>query len=179
MNTEFPKIINEKHFHRLLNLMNSGNILIGGKANEKTNQIEPTVLDRVTWESPVMLEEIFGPLLPVLEFEHLRDAIDQVNRRPKPLALYLFTADKENEKYVLRNTSYGGGCINDTIVHLATSHMPFGGVGESGMGGYHGKASFDTFSHRKSVLKKSSLIDIPFRYPPYGNRLGLLKKIMG
>jgi aldehyde dehydrogenase (NAD+) len=177
-NTEFPKIINEKHFNRLKGLIEGGHAVIGGRANPKTNQIEPTVLDLVEWNSTIMAEEIFGPVLPVLVYEDLKEAVSEINRHPKPLALYYFTESKERERYVLKNTSYGGGCINDTMVHLASSHMPFGGVGESGMGGYHGKASFDTFSHKKSVLKKSNRIDVPLRYPPYKNHITLLKKVM-
>jgi aldehyde dehydrogenase (NAD+) len=125
-----------------------------------------------------MAEEIFGPILPILEYKDLNEVVTRVNSRPKPLALYYFTNKKENERKIIRSISYGGGCINDTIMHLATSHMPFGGVGESGMGGYHGKASFDTFSHKKSILKKSNLFDIPLRYPPYKDHLKMLKKIM-
>ncbi|MGE5581419.1 MAG: aldehyde dehydrogenase [Bacillota bacterium] len=175
---DYPKIINEKHFKRLLNLMKSGRVVFGGGYSEQTNQIAPTILDGVTWESPVMQEEIFGPLLPVLEFEEISEAVSTVNKQAKPLALYLFTNDKEREKYIINNTSFGGGCVNDTIVHMATPFMPFGGVGMSGMGGYHGKASFDTFSHQKSILKKANFFDIPLRYPPYKNHLELLKKIM-
>ncbi len=174
---DFPKIINEKHFKRLLGLMNNEEILLGGESNEKTLQIAPTIVDHVTWDSPLMQEEIFGPILPVLEFENLNDVISEIIKRPKPLALYFFTTSREREEKVLRDISFGGGCINDTIMHLATTHMPFGGVGDSGMGGYHGKASFDTFSHHKSILKKSNLIDIPLRYPTHKN-LSLLKKIM-
>ena len=177
-NPDYPNIINSKHFNRLLGLMQNESITIGGKYNEQTNRIVPTIIDNVTWDKPVMREEIFGPLLPVLEFENLNDIITTVNSHPKPLALYFFTNDKEREDYVIHNTSFGGGCINDTIVHLATSYMPFGGVGDSGMGGYHGKASFDTFSHKKSILKKSTLFDVPLRYPPYKNKLKLLKLIM-
>jgi len=175
---KFPKIVNEKHFQRLLGLMESGDIYCGGKSDPKINRIEPTILDNVSWESPIMQEEIFGPLLPVLEFEDLEDVVKQVNARPKPLALYLFTTSKANEKHILTSISHGGGCINDTVVHLATPYLPFGGVGESGMGSYHGKASFDTFSHKKSIMKKSNLIDIPLRYPPYPESTKLLKKFM-
>lgn len=177
VNKDYPKIINEKHFQRLLSLMEGNEIAIGGRSNSKTLQIEPTVLCLKSWESSVMAEEIFGPVLPIIEFTSLKAAVDEINQHPKPLALYFFTNSKENERYVLKNVSYGGGCINDTIVHLATSYMPFGGVGESGMGGYHGKASFDTFSHKKSVLIKSNKIDVPLRYPPYKNKLKLLKKV--
>jgi aldehyde dehydrogenase (NAD+) len=177
-NPDYPKIINEKHFQRLRGLMANENIIVGGQCNEATHQIAPTIFHGVTWESPVMQEEIFGPLFPVLEYEKLSEAVLAVNNHPKPLALYFFSNDKGRGEYVIKNISFGGGCINDTIVHLATSHMPFGGVGDSGMGGYHGKASFDTFSHPKSVLNKSTLLDIPLRYPPFKNHLNLLKKIM-
>lgn len=178
-NKEYPKIINKKHFNRLLNLMKSGNVISGGQYSDKTNHIAPTIIDGITWESPIMQEEIFGPLLPVLEFKELNEVVLNVNKNPKPLALYLFINNKKKERYVLDNISFGGGCINDTIIHLATPYMPFGGVGESGIGAYHGKESFLTFSHRKSILKKSNLFDIPLRYPPYKKRLNLLKKFMG
>ncbi|MDF2542948.1 MAG: NAD-dependent aldehyde dehydrogenase [Herbinix sp.] len=174
-NTKFPKIINQKHFHRLTNLLEGSNILIGGQSNVQSNQIAPTILDKVTWDSPVMQDEIFGPILPVLEFDQIQEVVTQINQHPKPLALYYFTNHKSRERKLLKHTSFGGGCINDTIVHLATAHMPFGGVGDSGMGGYHGKASFDTFSHKKSILKKSNLLDIGLRYPPYQNDLKWLK----
>jgi len=177
-NNEYPKIVNEKHFQRLLNLIQSGHVVLGGKSNPQTVQIEPTVIDNVDWKSPVMAEEIFGPILPVIEFKQLYEVVSEINRHPKPLALYYFTSNKDHERYVLKYASYGGGCINDTIVHLASSHMPFGGVGESGMGGYHGKSSFDTFSHKKSILKKSSRVDVPLRYPPYRNHISLLKLIL-
>ena len=177
-NPEFPKIINEKHFQRLNELIETGEIIYGGKANIKTKQIGLTLMDNVTIEDPIMGEEIFGPILPIIVYEDLNDAVDLINSRPKPLALYLFSKSKEVERQVINGVSYGGGCINDTIVHLATSYMGFGGVGESGMGSYHGKASIDTFSHSKSVLKKSNFIDIPVRYPPYGNKLNILKRIM-
>lgn len=178
LNPDFPKIINEKHFNRLTGLMDSGKVIFGGKSNPVTCQIEPTLLDQVHFHSPIMQEEIFGPILPMIEYDNLFEAILEIKRYPKPLALYFFTRDIDNEKYVLRNISYGGGCINDTIVHLATSYMPFGGVGNSGMGGYHGKASFETFSHKKSVLKKSNLIDVPLRYPPYKDHLKYAKLIL-
>ncbi len=177
-NPDYPKIINDKHFNRLLGLIQNETIVVGGQYNDQTHRIAPTILDNVTWDRPIMQEEIFGPLLPVLEFESLDDVIVAVNHHPKPLALYFFTQDRKRERYVIDNTSFGGGCVNDTVVHLATSYMPFGGVGDSGMGGYHGKASFDTFSHLKSILKKSTLFDIPLRYPPYKNKLKLLKRMM-
>lgn len=176
-NEEYPKMINEKHFDRVLGLMEGAHIVSGGESDRARLKIAPTILDQVNWESAVMQEEIFGPLLPVLTFYDIKEVIQMVNARPSPLALYYFTKDKRREGKVLKHISYGGGCINDTVVHLATSHMPFGGVGNSGMGGYHGKDSFDTFTHRKSIMKKSLLIDVPIRYAPFKNKLALLKKI--
>lgn len=177
-NEEYPKIINQKHFERLLGLLESGNILTGGQYHEAGRQIAPTILDNVTWKSVVMQEEIFGPLLPVMEFENLRDALEMINQHPKPLAFYLFTTSKKNEMYAIKTASFGGGCINDTIIHLSNPHLVFGGVGESGMGQYHGKGSYDTFTHPKSIIKKSNLLDINLRYPPFKNHLNLLKKFM-
>ena len=167
----------ETLFDRVIGRMEGANIAAGGESDRVSQKIAPTVLDQVTWENPVMQEEIFGPLLPVLAFYDLKEAVQMINARPRPLALYYFTKDKKREAKVLKYISYGGGYINDTVVHLATSYMPFGGVGSSGMGGYHGKDSFDTFTHRKSVMKKSLAIDIPIRYAPFKNKLALLKKI--
>ena len=178
VNSDFPKIINKKHFDRLNSLLETGEIIYGGEVNEKSNQIGFTLLDNVNWNDPIMQEEIFGPILPIIDYENLDEVVKLLKNRPKPLALYLFTKSKSIENKIITQVSYGGGCINDTIVHLATSYMGFGGVGESGMGSYHGKASIDTFSHSKSVMKKSNLIDIPVRYHPYGNKLKLLKMIM-
>ena len=164
---DYPKIINEKHFERICHLIEGEEVLVGGKANPDTLQIAPTVLNHVKWDAPVMQEEIFGPVLPVLEFTKIEEAEQFVKERPKPLALYLFTQDKSIEKKITEGLSYGGGCVNDTIIHLATSYMGFGGVGESGMGNYHGKESFETFSHRKSMIKKYNWFDNPVRYVPY------------
>ena len=164
---DYPKIINEKHFERICHLIEGEEVLVGGKANPDTLQIAPTVLNHVKWDAPVMQEEIFGPVLPVLEFTKIEEAEQFVKERPKPLALYLFTQDKSIEKKITEVLSYGGGCVNDTIIHLATSYMGFGGVGESGMGNYHGKESFETFSHRKSMIKKYNWFDNPVRYVPY------------
>ncbi|NTV91111.1 MAG: aldehyde dehydrogenase family protein, partial [Clostridiales bacterium] len=177
-NEEFPRIINEKHFNRVKAYLDCGRILTGGSTDKRTLRIAPAILDQVGWEDPVMQEEIFGPILPVLEYSDLNGLISDLKNRPKPLALYLFSTDREAEAKIVNGVSFGGGCINDTIVHLATSEMPFGGVGNSGMGGYHGKWSFETFTHTKSILKKSNLLDIKLRYPPYGKKLGLLKQIM-
>ncbi len=177
-NESYPKIINEKHFQRLLGLLQDGHLIFGGSFNKETRQIAPTLIDQVNWKSPIMQEEIFGPILPVLEYHNLNEVIAMLRKRPKPLALYYFTNKGAKERKVLRSLSFGGGCINDTLMHLATNHMPFGGVGNSGMGGYHGKDSFNTFSHKKSILKKSTLIDIPLRYPPFQESLRLLKLLL-
>ena len=177
-NPDYPRIINEKHFNRLLGLLEGEKIVAGGGSNAVNLQIEPTLLDEVGWNAQVMSEEIFGPVLPVFTYSTLEDAIKMINERPKPLAAYFFTSDKKAERYFLQNLSFGGGCINDTIVHLSVSRLPFGGVGESGMGSYHGKAGFDAFTHYKSVLLKSKRIDIPLRYPPYSDwGLKLLQKM--
>ncbi len=173
----FPKIINKKHFDRLLGLMDNEEIILGGNGNPSTLKIEPTLVDHVVWASPLMQGEIFGPILPILKFDDLDEVIPEVNRHPKPLALYFFTTEKDRAERILRDISFGGGCINDTVMHLASIHLPFGGVGESGMGQYHGKASFDTFSHKKSILKKSNRIDIPLRYPPH-KHIDFLKMIL-
>ena len=177
-NKNYPKIINEKHFARLVRLMEGCEVLAGGKTAAESLKIEPTIVDLVHGESPVMQEEIFGPLFPVLTFDTIQEAAGFVTKREKPLALYLFTKSKENESYILSHTSYGGGCINDTVVHLATPYMPFGGVGNSGMGSYHGKESFTAFSHQKSIMKKALWLDLPLRYAPYRRwALSVLKKI--
>jgi aldehyde dehydrogenase (NAD+) len=165
-NPDYPKIINEKHFHRLMGLMEGEKILTGG-IGKKNSQIAPTILDDITPQSNIMQEEIFGPILPILTFERIDEVTSYVNSQPKPLAFYLFTTDRRMENHILNAISFGGGCINDTIIHLATSHMGFGGVGQSGMGSYHGKHSFDTFSHKKSIVKKANWLDLPMRYPPY------------
>ena len=177
-NEDYTAIINQRHFKRLIALLNEGEIIVGGDYSLDTLHIAPTIIDQVDWDMPIMQEEIFGPLLPVMAFDDLKQLPSLLNSRPKPLALYFFSTHREHQKIMLENTSFGGGCINDTIMHLATPYLPFGGVGESGMGSYHGSWSFDTFSHRKIVLKKSNLIDIKLRYTPYTGKLSLLKKIM-
>ena len=177
-NKDYPKIINKKHFERLLRLMESGRIVTGGQVDRATRQIAPTILDGVTWESAVMNEEIFGPLLPVMEFESLENVFATLKKYPKPLAFYFFTTSKKNETCAIYSASFGGGCINDTMIHLSNPNLSFGGVGESGMGQYHGKGSYDTFTHSKSIIKKSNLLDINLRYPPYKSHLEILKKII-
>lgn len=166
-NPDYGKIINEKHFDRILGLIDEKKIVQGGKADRKTLQIEPTVLDNVSFSDAVMQEEIFGPLMPVLTYDSLEDVIRTINASPHPLALYFFTSDKSAAKEVTSRCGFGGGCINDTIIHLATTEMGFGGFGESGMGAYHGKTGFDTFTHYKSIVDKKTWLDLPMRYQPY------------
>ena len=166
-NRGYVRMVNQKHFQRVMGLIQPANVIFGGQGDPDTLKIQPTILDNVDPGGPVMQEEIFGPVLPVLTFDHIQEALDLVNARPRPLALYLFSQDKGVQELFLRRVPFGGGCINDTIIHLATSRMPFGRVGHSGMGSYHGKASFDTFSHQKSIVKKSTLVDLPIRYAPY------------
>ncbi len=166
-NQNYGKIINAKHFDRVCALIDEKKVAAGGKSNAQTLKIEPTVLDNVTWDDAVMGEEIFGPLLPVLTYKNEEELYQIVNGHQKPLALYLFTQNKGLQKRVMSRCSFGGGCINDVVVHLATNNMGFGGVGESGMGAYHGKVGFDTFSHKKSIVDKKTWIDVNMRYQPY------------
>ena len=176
---EMPVIVSEKHFARVTKLLEGQNACIGGTFDEKTRFVAPTLLDGVSPDSPVMQEEIFGPILPMLTFDRLQEAIDFIRGREKSLALYLFTSDRAAERQVLGSCSFGGGCINDTIIHLATTHMPFGGVGHSGMGSYHGKKSFETFTHARSIVKKATWLDLPLRYHPYSEKkLRMVKKFM-
>lgn len=163
----YARIINQRHFNRLTELLKDGEILLGGDTNLETLYIAPTVIDRVSWKDKVMQEEIFGPILPVFEYIHLSEAIDLVNKQPKPLALYFFSNNKKNQEWVLQETTSGGACINDTVMHLTVPALPFGGVGASGFGRYHGKAGFDNFSYQRGVLNKSFLLDLEWRYPPY------------
>jgi aldehyde dehydrogenase (NAD+) len=175
---DYARIINVRHFNRLRVLLEKGTVVIGGQSDPQDRYMAPTVITNLTWDDPVMQDEIFGPILPVLEFENLSAAIASINSRPKPLALYVFSNRRENYRKVIEEVSFGAGCVNDTVVHFANPHLPFGGVGSSGIGRYHGKASFDIFSHQKSILKKSFTFDPPLRYPPYKNKLALLKKIL-
>lgn len=176
---DFTTIINDKHFDRVMNLIGPEKVYFGGIGDKKRRMIEPTVLIDVSPAAPIMQEEIFGPVLPVLTWHSPKEITDFVTSRPKPLALYLFTKDKAMEQRILSTCSFGGGCINDTIIHLATPYMGFGGVGESGMGSYHGKAGFDTFTHYRSIVKKSCLIDLPLRYRPYTETaFSLIRRVM-
>ena len=166
-NKNYGKIINEKHFDRILGLIDKEKVVFGGNSDRDALRIEPTVMDNVTFSDAVMQEEIFGPVMPVLTFDSLDEVIRNVNAMPHPLALYLFTSSKAAAKKVTARCGFGGGCINDTIIHLATTEMGFGGFGESGMGSYHGKTGFDTFTHYKSIVDKKTWLDLPMRYQPY------------
>ncbi|MBR3964819.1 MAG: aldehyde dehydrogenase [Clostridia bacterium] len=169
-NKYYGKIVNEKHFARLCGLIDKEKVVVGGSTKPDTCQIAPTVMDNVTYDDAVMGEEIFGPIMPILAFDDFDAVVDELKRKDKPLALYLFTSNKKHIKRVTTELSYGGGCINDVVIHLATSEMGFGGVGESGMGSYHGKDGFDAFSHYKSIVDKKTWIDLPMRYQPYDNK---------
>ncbi|MBY0095875.1 aldehyde dehydrogenase [Mesobacillus maritimus] len=177
-NRNFTRIVSEKHFQRLSSFLDNGKLFIGGNTNKKRLQIEPTVLTEITWEHPVMQDEIFGPILPVLEYESIDDVIKGIENHPKPLALYLFSEGESIQKKVLNQVSFGGGCLNDTVYHLGSPHLPFGGVGTSGIGSYHGKGSFYTFSHEKSILKQTTKFDLPFRYPNVKDGLTKIKKFI-
>lgn len=165
---DFGRIINVRHHRRLMGLMGSGRVVVGGNGDEAERYIAPTLLRDVPEDSPVMAEEIFGPILPVLRVADMNEAIARVNRRPKPLGIYLFTEDTRLQEEVVARTNSGGVTLNHVALHAANPHLPFGGVGPSGMGAYHGRASFEVFSHRKAVLSKPTLVDPPVMYPPYG-----------
>jgi acyl-CoA reductase-like NAD-dependent aldehyde dehydrogenase len=175
---DFGRIVNEHHFDRLLGLLHAGDIIIGGGSDRASRYIAPTVIDGITGGEPIMGDEIFGPLLPVIAYDDLSEAIEFVNSRPRPLALYFFSRDKTRQERVLAETYSGGGCINDTVVHFTVTGLPFGGVGDSGIGKYHGKASFDTFTHERSIIRNNFLVDVFLRYPPYKDHLRWLKKLL-
>ena len=168
---DLAKIVNVRHWERLVQLLPGPSereiIVFGGEVDRENRRIAPTILDQVTFDSPVMREEIFGPILPILEYDSLDETLETLQKRPTPLALYLFTKNRAMERRVFETLRFGGGCVNDTVVHLSNHHLPFGGVGPSGMGAYHGRTGFETLSHRKSVLHKGLWFDVPLRYPPY------------
>lgn len=170
-NKDYGKIINQKHFERLCGLIDKNKVIIGGETDCGSNRIAPTVMDNVTENDAVMGEEIFGPIMPILTFDDFDKMVDNLKDKDKPLALYLFSSDKGQIKRITTELSYGGGCINDVVVHLSTSEMGFGGVGQSGMGSYHGKDGFDAFSHYKSIMDKKTWLDLPMRYQPYKNKM--------
>jgi len=165
--SDYARIINTRHFNRLVRLISDVAVVFGGKNDEATNFIEPTVIDNPPLDSEIMKAEIFGPLLPIIPYFDKQEVIDYINRNPKPLALYIFSKNSSFVDEIVLKTSSGGVCVNDTISHITSPYLPFGGVGDSGMGQYHGKKGFESFSHLKSVMVKSQFIDMPFRYPPY------------
>ncbi|MFP4088412.1 MAG: aldehyde dehydrogenase [Desulfobacteraceae bacterium] len=176
---DLVRIINDAQFDRLEALMHSaGTIVHGGRVNRATRYMEPTLIDGITPEDPIMQEEIFGPLLPILDYTHLDEVIEVINSGEKPLAMYFFSASSGARERLIAATSSGGGCVNDTIMHVSNPRMPFGGVGNSGMGRYHGKYSFDTFSHHRSVLRKTTLFNPTLAYPPYGNKLKYTRRLL-
>jgi len=179
-NRDYGRIVNEAHFKRLSHMIerDKAHLIYGGQTDEADRFISPTLLDVESWEAASMEDEIFGPILPIISYHDIDEAIAGILKRPKPLALYLFTSDKQVQEKVLQEVSFGGGCINDTITHVANPRLPFGGVGNSGMGGYHGRYSFETFSHMKSILKKSTRLNLPILYPPYAGKLRTIKRLL-
>ncbi|KUG03206.1 aldehyde dehydrogenase [hydrocarbon metagenome] len=175
---DYARIVNDIHFQRLTGLMKDGQIIYGGQTDQESRYIAPTLIEGVDWTDPIMGEEIFGPLLPILEYEDLDETLDMISEQPKPLALYLFTDDQITQKKVVRMTSSGGVCINDTVSHLLPHDLPFGGVGESGKGSYHGDASFHCFSHSRSIFRNSTRFDLKEKYPPYRITLKKLKSLL-
>ncbi|MGL5477876.1 MAG: aldehyde dehydrogenase family protein, partial [Clostridium sp.] len=175
---DFPRIIRESDVKRLSDYLKCGELFYGGEVKIKDKYVSPTILKNVDLESPIMQEEIFGPIFPTLTFEKLDNIIDFIEEKEKPLALYYFSESREKIEYILSNTSSGGVTINDTVIHVATPSLPFGGVGNSGMGAYHGEESYLTFSHKKSVLVRGTFIEFPIRFAPFKNKLQLLRKVM-
>lgn len=167
---DYPRIVNSKHFDRLKELLIDSKIAIGGELERRENFIGPTIMKNVDWSDKVMEDEIFGPILPILPYENLDEAIKNILNYPKPLAFYVFSEDPQKQQSIIARIPFGGGCVNDTVVHLANPNLPFGGVGTSGLGSYHGQKSFDTFTHYKSLYQQGSLVDIPLRYPPYNEK---------
>ncbi|WP_298220477.1 aldehyde dehydrogenase [Flavobacterium sp.] len=178
LSEDFCRIVNLKNWQRLQGLLKGNTILHGGQTNEKELYIAPTIIDEPELESALMKDEIFGPLLPIISFETDEDLSKIILRYEKPLSLYVFSTDKTFSKKIMRDYAFGGGCINDTVIHFANKRLPFGGVGHSGIGAYHGRWSFDTFSHQKAVVKKSNWLDLPFRYAPYKNKLAMIRKLL-
>lgn len=176
---DYSRIVNSKHFDRLCGLIDYDKIALGGQFDRKENFIQPTAMKDIGWKDRIMEDEIFGPILPIVPYDDLNQALLEVSSRPKPLAFYVFTEDSKKKEEILSKVSFGGGCINDAVIHLTNPHLPFGGIGGSGMGGYHGKKSFDTFTHYKSVYERGSKAEIPLRYPPYAGKLRWLKLFLG
>ena len=177
---DYPKIINLHHYMRLCGLIDRESIKIGGQRDENLRKIAPCIFSNATFSSEIMKEEIFGPIIPIVTYAKIDAALDELKNRPKPLACYIFTKNQKFANKILHEFSFGGGCINDCIMHLANDYIPFGGVGESGMGGYHGEYSFNTFTHEKSILKNTGIFDLPHRFPPYTKeKLSFIRKLLG
>ena len=178
-NDTYPRIINEHHYKRLMNLIKSEESIIGGRGDDVVRRLEPTILPDVDFDHEIMKEEIFGPVLPIIEYDDINNVIRIIKAHEKPLACYVFTRDKDTAKNIIKSISYGGGCINDVILQVSNHYMPFGGVGSSGIGSYHGKFGFDTFSHKKSIVWSTTMIDLPIRYAPFSPlKFRMLKKIL-
>lgn len=179
-NTDYGRIVNERQLRRIEKMLEQDRdkLILGGSVVPEDLYIEPSLIYPASWSDASMGDEIFGPVLPIMEYSQISEAIRSINDHPKPLALYLFTEDKQVEEQVMGSVSFGGGCVNDTITHVASTHLPFGGVGNSGIGGYHGKHSFELFSHRKSIVKRSTRLDFGIVYPPYGNKVKLARKLL-
>lgn len=179
-NKEFGRIINHKHMNRLNNILqhDKDKIVVGGEVNFEERYISPTILRDVTLSDMVMDDEIFGPILPVIKYREMKDLEYYISKHKNPLALYVFSEDKDFSEDIITRFCFGGGCVNDTLSHVASTHLPFGGVGASGMGNYHGKASFDTFTHAKSIVKKNMKIDLKLVFPPYKDKINLVRKVM-
>lgn len=175
---DYPRIINDKHYTRLASMIRDGKIIVGGKTDDESRYIAPTMIEIDSMDHPLMNDEIFGPILPVLSITSIDEAISIVKQFEKPLAFYIFSNNYANQQKCLNSIQFGGGCVNDTISHFVNPDLPFGGVGNSGVGAYHGKFSFDTFTHKKAVCNKVTWPDIPLRYPPYVGKLGLVKQVM-
>lgn len=178
LSPDFARIINTKNWLRLANLIEEEKVIFGGQTDIENNYIAPTLIEENDMESLLMQEEIFGPLLPILSYEKEEDIKTVISKFEKPLALYVFSENKRFSEKIIKQYSFGGGCINDTVVHFSNKRLPFGGVGHSGIGAYHGRLSFDTFSHKKSIVKKANWLDIPLRYAPYNDKLKSIKKIL-
>ncbi|MBP6551411.1 MAG: aldehyde dehydrogenase [Flavobacterium sp.] len=175
---DFARIINAKNWQRLVDLIEPEKVVFGGESNPKDNYIAPTLVEETALESPIMQEEIFGPILPILTYKKESEIAAVISRFEKPLALYVFSENPGFQKRIIQNYSFGGGCVNDTIIHFANKRLPFGGVGHSGIGAYHGNLSFDTFSHQKSIVKKANWLDLPLRYAPYLDKMPTIRKIL-
>ena len=175
---DLARIINRKNFDRLSRFLDEGELIMGGESDAAELYIAPTILDKISWNDTIMQEEIFGPILPVLTFTDLEEEIIRLNNHPRPLSLYYFSRNRRKQKRIVEAVNFGGGCINDTLVHVGNPKLPFGGTGSSGIGAYHGRASFETFTRQKSIMKKATWIDVPLRYPPYKSKLSVVKKIM-